>query len=440
MTAYPAHKASGIEWIGDIPEHWYGKKMKYIGSLYGGLSGKSGNDFKTDSELNKPFIPFTNIANNDEIDLSQLQKVIIKEDERQNKVEQEDLFFLMSSENFDDIGKSAVLLDSVDEVYLNSFCRGFRLKNKNYKAKFLNYLLKAQQYRNQIISEAKGFTRINLKMEKINDLIVFCPPLEEQTQIAQFLDQKTAEIDTAIADLQQLIKLLKEKRKALINEAVTKGINPKAPLKPSGIEWIGDIPEHWDNTIFKRYCHLQQGLQIPISKRLLEKVDNSYEYITTKSIHNPDDYRQYILNPKESVICFEDDIILGRTGNTGEVVTGVHGVFHNNFFKIDFNREKISKDFLVNYLKNSRLQESIMLVAGTTTIPDLNHGDFLALPLLLPPLEEQTEIVTHIEKETQRIDTEIQFSKEEINLLKEYKQALITEAVTGKIDVRNYKL
>src|SRR5690554_5717882 len=127
MRKYDSYKPTKIEFLDEIPEHWEEKRMRFLGYLYGGLSGKSATDFnQLTNENNKYFIPFTNIANNFRIDPESLQTVVISENENQNTVQKGDLFFLMSSENYDDVGKSAVLLDDLEETYLNSFCKGFR--------------------------------------------------------------------------------------------------------------------------------------------------------------------------------------------------------------------------------------------------------------------------------------------------------------------------
>lgn len=191
--------------------------------MYSGLSGKSGNDFNQDENPNnKGFIPFTNIANNTYLDKNHLGTVIIEKNESQNRVKKGDIFFLMSSEGYEDIGKSAVLLDDIDEAYLNSFCKGFRIKDQNCEPSFINYVLSSDFYRQQMIVEGKGFTRINLKMEKVNNFEIHIPPhKEEQAEISAFLDSKTETIDKIVGNIKKQIKTLKELRKTLINDVVT---------------------------------------------------------------------------------------------------------------------------------------------------------------------------------------------------------------------------
>lgn len=215
-------KASGIEWIGEIPKHWQIKRLKDVGYLYSGLSGKTGEHFNQEvSDNSQHYIPFTNIANNKYINHEDLHTVLMGENERQNKAKKNDLFFLMSSEGFADIGKSALLIEDVKDTYLNSFCKGYRITKKTVVPKYLNYLLNSPAFRDKFIVQGKGFTRINLKMEKVSDFEFIIPPVEEQTAIAEHLDKKTTTIDAIVANIKLQIDSLKELRKTLINDVVT---------------------------------------------------------------------------------------------------------------------------------------------------------------------------------------------------------------------------
>ena len=205
------------------PSTWSKKRLKDLGFLYSGLSGKGGDDFnQVDNPNNKGFIPFTNIANNTYLKKDHLGTVVVFDGEKQNKVKEGDIFFLMSSEGYEDIGKSAVLAENIDDTYLNSFCKGFRIKQKLCNPYFLNYLLLSDYYRQILIIEGKGFTRINLKMEKVNDFEVYLPiNLNEQSDIVTYLDHKTQTIDKIVSNIQNQITTLKELRKTLINDVVT---------------------------------------------------------------------------------------------------------------------------------------------------------------------------------------------------------------------------
>lgn len=205
------------------PANWTKYRLKDLGKLFSGLSGKSGDDFnQEDNPNNRGFIPFTNIANNTYLKKDHLGTVVINPGEKQNKVRKGDLFFLMSSEGYVDIGKTAVLADDIDEAYLNSFCKGYRVNQNKCNPYFLNYLLLSNIYRQRLIVEGKGFTRINLKMEKVTDFEIFLPPtLSEQQEIANYIDHKTTTVDAIVSNIGKQIDTLKQLRKTLINDVVT---------------------------------------------------------------------------------------------------------------------------------------------------------------------------------------------------------------------------
>ena len=215
-------KASGVDWIGEIPGHWERKRLKDIAYLYSGLTGKAGDDFRCDDiSKTKPYIPFTNILNNLKIDAKKLPRVVMSAGENQNKVRQNDLLFLMSSEDYESIAKSAVVMEDMGEVYLNSFCRGLHFTSNKIYANFINYQLQAQNYRDALRFEARGFTRINIKVDRISSMYVSLPPLSEQLAIATYLDEKCSKIDKIVANLEKQISLYTDMKRSLIDEVIT---------------------------------------------------------------------------------------------------------------------------------------------------------------------------------------------------------------------------
>jgi len=433
MNKYKKYKDSGFDWIGKIPEHWKSIRLKYIGYLYGGLSGKSSKDFNQSSNPdNKPFIPFTNIANNKVIDPNQLQYVVIKEDEKQNQVQKGDLFFMMSSENYEDVGKSTILLDDLGEAYLNSFCKGFRFTEQDYFPTFINYLLLSQPYRSLLQIEANGFTRINLKIDKVNDLSLKVPPFKEQTAIADYLDRKTAEIDELIADKKRLLELYEEEKTAIINQAVTKGLPCKdartcVSFKDSGIDWLGEIPEHWEVKRFKYYFELITDKVIDeLPKIGLENIESK----TGDFMETDSDFAGQGIRFKPKDILF------------GKLRPYLAKVWLSNFegqavgdFYIFRSKNGIQPEFA----KYRILDSSFIEVTNSSTygskMPRVNWEFIADLPIAFPKSKEQTAIVQYIETEINRINTKVEKTKKLIDLLIEYRTALISEVVTGKIKV-----
>lgn len=452
MKGYDSYKNSKIEGIKEVPSHWKSIKLKFIGNLYSGLTGKSGNDFyNEDNPLSRPYINFKNIANNVKINPNQFDLVEIKPNEEQNQVRKGDLFFLMSSENFDDIAKTAVLVDDLNETYLNSFCRGFRIHDKNFAPEFLNYLLLSGYYREILSNEAKGFTRINIQVGKINNFTIYAPfNKEEQTKIAAFLDYKTNLIEATIEKKKRLIELLKEKRQAVINEAVTIGLNPNAKMKDSGVEWLGEINKDWQIKKIKHTTFVKGRIGWQ-NLRAEDFIDYGPYYLVTgtdfkngninwEGCHRVDEER-FNLDP--FIILQEDDILITKDGTIGKIaivkdkpenVTLNSGVFVTRPIKNDY-----IPDYLFWVFNSVVFTHFIDYNKSGATIQHLYQNVFLEFSYPLPTIEEQKELIIFLNQIDNKFKRTISNVEEIIIKLQTYRQSLISEAVTGKIDVRDWQ-
>ncbi|MEI9534887.1 restriction endonuclease subunit S [Moellerella wisconsensis] len=191
---------------------------------------------------------------------------------------------------------------------------------------------------------------------------------------------------------------------------------------------LGEIPTDWSRVKFSDVMSARQGLQISISKRLKVPTKTSKEYITIQSIKKTEQVREYVEAPTKRVTCSKEDVLMTRTGNTGIVVTDVEGAFHNNFFLMDFDRQQVDRDFLVNYLRSNRVQHLILTKAGASTIPDLNHKDFYSIEFPLAPLPEQRKIAKILSTWDKAISTTVRL----IDNSKRQKKALMQQLLTGK--------
>lgn len=252
---------------------------------------------------------------------------------------------------------------------------------ENVDNRFILNFCKSKTFINAMVAQATGASYPAVSDKIVRAALVPDYTYEEQCNISEVLDKVSNVIEKRKAELCSLDDLIKARFVEMFG-------NPEANEKEWKMNTFGDI------------CTVRQGLQIPISKRLTQYEDDCYEYITVQYLHGGKE-REYIKSPKTSVICTQNDILMTRTGNTGMVVTGVDGVFHNNFFLIDFDRNKYDKDFLVQYLKLDIIQADILRRAGTSTIPDLNHSDFYKIKIFEPPIELQkqfTELITQVDK------------------------------------------
>ena len=455
MERYDSYKDSGVDWMNKIPSNWEKSRIRMVGDLYGGLTGKKGSDFNDeDNSSNKPFVPFTNIFNNTYISKDHFQYVNVKENENQNRVLKNDLFFLMSSESYEDLGKCSILLEDVEELYLNSFCKGFRIKDSKVYPLFLNYQLLGSLHKEMISIEGNGFTRINLRQDRLLDIPVFIPPLSEQQQIVSFLDTKTSLIDSLIEKTQRKIELLKEKRTSLINEVVTKGLNPNVEMKDSGVEWIGEIPSHWEYIPTKYFTINDKGVQTgPFGTQLNTKdyVESGVKVMNQKTLID-EDYdigEEFISYEKyESLKVFEvieGDIIMGTRGSFGTGKRTTFGkvsivpsglgdcVLHPCLIRIRLKENLMMKRYYYIYVNDSSyFLDDVKDTSNSTTIEVIYGVTLKDIKVPVPPIQEQQQIVEYLDEQTQLIDKTISIEKKRIELLKEYRQSLISEVVTGK--------
>ena len=260
------------------------------------------------------------------------------------------------------------------------------------------YYFKTSFFKQQIVSIIKkSVNQASFTVTALKELKIPLLPCEEQNKIIKNLDK----INEIINKRQEQLKKVDEL------------------VKSRFIEMFGDPQnneKNWKMKTFKEICTVRQGLQIPISKRLTQVEENCYEYITVAYLHGTKN-KEYVKNPKSTVICTKDDILMTRTGNTGMVITNVSGVFHNNFFLIDFDRDKYVKEFLVEYLNLDLIQGEIMKRAGTSTIPDLNHSEFYKILIYEPPKELQNQFVVFVEQ-TNKSKLEIKKSLDKLEILK----------------------
>ena len=260
----------------------------------------------------------------------------------------------------------------------------------------ISYLAYAMEYMN-LSKYFSGATIPHIYFKDYQKETLPLPPLDEQRRIAATLDKVSDLISKRRQQLDKLDELVKARF----------------------VEMFGDPQnneKNWKMRTFKDIFTVRQGLQIPISKRLTHFEENCYEYITVAYLHGVKE-KEYIKNPKSTVICTKDDILMTRTGNTGMVITNVAGVFHNNFFLIDFDRDKYIKEFLVEYLNLDLIQTELKKRAGTSTIPDLNHNEFYKIAIYEPSINLQNQFAIFV-NQTEKAKTTIRCSLEKLETLK----------------------
>lgn len=268
--------------------------------------------------------------------------------------------------------KMGFIEESMLPLCMNTSTIRFKvLDEKQLRIRYFMYYLKSQHFKGQLAREITGSAQLNYGPSHLKKMVMPLVDISIQDEIVRQMDKVQKIIDMRQMELSHLDDLIKARFVEMFGHP---DLNEKG----------------WKMNTFGDICTVRQGLQIPISKRLTEYEEDCYEYITVQYLHGGKE-REYIKSPKPTVICTKDDILMTRTGNTGMVITNVDGVFHNNFFLIDFDREKYDKDFLVQYLNLDLIQADILRRAGTSTIPDLNHGEFYKIRVFEPPFDLQRQ-------------------------------------------------
>lgn len=446
------YKDSGIEWIGCMPKGWRVCRLKEVGFLYGGLTGKSGTDFDVDEDDKFAyFIPFTNIFNNMVIDTNKLSKVKVEDGEIQNEVHQGDLLFLMSSEDYEGIGKPALLDTSISHLYLNSFCKGLRIVSDNVVPKFLLYMMTSHIMREQIRLEAKGFIRINLRQEKLMNVSLYLPPISEQQRIASYLDKKCAEIDSLVELQEQMLAQLTDYKQSVITEAVTKGLNPKVPMKDSGMPWIGQVPAHWEIRKIKNICKSEKysiktgpfGTQLKGQE--LQPEGDVCVYNQRNVIDGQFDETQFFVssNKAKELTSFYTkplDLLVTSRGTIGRCAIlpkdRPMGILHPCLIALRINQQICNIMWAKIFINDSAcFSTNIFLNSNATTIEVIYTDSLKNILIPIPPLEEQQAIITYLDAQCHEIDSLIALKRQKIETLKEYKKSVIFEAVTGKTNI-----
>lgn len=417
MKKYDNYKVSGIEWIGEIPSHWKKIKFSYITNLM--TCGHA----STPEYVEEGGIPFLSAQNikNEKLDLTVLKQVPISLHEsliKNKKVEKGDLLQVRVG-GADTIGQTAIVdLDFDFSIYVSLAHIKLNELALNGYVKHLCNSVEFKEYCGVLMKKGAGVA--NLNVSDVASMLIPLPSIEEQNSIANYLDQKTTDIDNLIAKKERLIQLLEEERTVIINQAVTKGLDPTVPMKDSSIEWLGEIPENWEVKKIKFVALLKSG-----------------ENITSESIKEEGDYPVYGGNGLRGYYSeFTNDgdyILIGRQG----ALCGNIKYARNRFWASEHAIVCYLKPN-VNWLWFGKLLESMNLnqYNQSAAQPGLAVGVIKNLSIPFPNIEKQNEIVEFIIDYEKRTDEIIEKTKNEIELLKEYKTALISEVVTGKVDVR----
>jgi type I restriction enzyme S subunit len=428
MKKYPKYKVTSDEWISDIPSQWEESKICYVSNIENSGIWGADDEFENSKAI---LIPTTAQLGIDGIwDISSMATRYVSEDEYNRYLcKQGDIVVVKASGSATNIitGKCGFISENEDSQFgFGNFL--LRVRPTTVESKFVFYFLFSHITKMRIEKMVSATTYPNLKVEEYNKSLIFIPPPAEQQQIVNYLDQKTTLIDQIISSSEKKIELLKEQRTAIINQAVTKGLNPKVKMKDSGVEWIGEIPEGWILSKVKWEMNFHNNKRVPIEGEKRSYMSGEYPYYGASGI--VDYVNDYIFDGTYILVGEDGANILSRSTPLAFIVQGKFWV--NNHAHI-----LTSISGVIDYFCYQLELNDYSTVASGSAQPKLTKEALSDINVISPPLSEQQQIVTYLDQKTKEIDDLIASEKKRIELLKEYRHSLISEVVTGKIKVTN---
>ena len=433
MERYERYKDSGVKWIGEIPGHWGMYKLKYlfklnknknIGNKCNTILSLSYGKIKIKKDLNEGLTP----ESYESYQLLSTGDIVIRSTDLQN--------------DHTSLRTGLVKIEgAITSAYIG-------LKNLDMSlcdSRFYHYFLHDWDITKAIYNQGKGL-RQSLNWDDIKNMLIPVLDISEQTAIANYLDSATAKIDEAIAQQQKMIDLLNERKQIIINNAVTKGLNPDAPMKDSGVVWIGEIPEHWEIKKLKHVCQAFGRIGFR-GYSTTDLVDEGEGCITLSPSNMHDGKMQYgkctylsweKYEESPEIKVFNGDILFVKTGSTygkSSIVEDLPLEATINPQLLVFKNFTCNNMFLANVLQSTAIKTQVEISVIGGTIPTISQQKILNYVFPFPTEDEQYAIVEYVESKSAPINSAIKAAEKQISLLQERKQIIINDVVTGKVKV-----
>jgi type I restriction enzyme S subunit len=438
--AYHDNRDAEAEWLGRVPKHWEVKRLKYSASI---------NDEALPETTSPDFeFSYVDIGNVDSVE---------------GIKEKEQLVFETAPSRARRMVRDGDTIVSTVRTYLRAIApikkasenlivsTGFAVvRPREVRSDFLSYALRESSFVETVVARSVGVSYPAINASEVGTIPIPVPPPGEQRAIADFLDRETARLDTLVGKKWELIEKLREKRTALISRTVTHGLNPNVKLKPSGIEWLGDIPEHWE---VKPFRHAMKGgtrnglyksseYSDPDGTPIIQMGEAFASPIIQKTA---DDRLRLTAQEKETWGLQKNDLLFARRSLVfeGSGKCSMVGnlpephIFESSLIRVRPRPDRLDARFLFWFIRSAFSRAQILAITKQVTISGLDTQQLKAIAIVTPPRVEQTAIADYLEGETAKLDRMMEKVGAAIEKLQEYRTALITAAVTGKIDVRN---
>lgn len=447
--AYPKYRDSGVHWLGDIPVHWLAKPLKFVATYQTSNVDKKSDD----DEIPVRLCNYTDVYYRERIrpDQDFMEATATPAEVARFRLRVGDVLITKDSEDWRDIAVPALVEETADDLVCGYHLGIVRPASAAF-GPYLFRVLQSGAVNQQFQIASTGVTRFGLANSAAASAVLPLPPLDEQREIAAFLDRETSRIDTLVEKKRLLIERLEEQRTALISRTVTRGLPPEAAraagldpaprLKPSGVEWLGDVPEHWE---VKRLRHLGEAI-IGLTYDPGDVVDEGEGTLLLRATNvqrgaiSFSDNTFVGCNVPERLITRDGDILIcSRSGSRaliGKCAMIRRGISDGLTFGAFMTVLRSECNDYLYHVFNSAIFEHQSGSFLTSTINQLTVSNLKSFSVPLPPPAERAAIVSFLDQELAEIAAVVQATNVAIERLQEYRAALITAAVTGKIDVR----
>jgi type I restriction enzyme S subunit len=440
---YPAYKDSGVEWLGEIPAGW---EVAPVYARYEVALGKMLDAKRVTGEFSGPYLRNVDVQW-DMVNTEGLPEMDFAPWERERfSVRPGDLLVCEGGE----VGRTAIWRGEIEPCFYQKALHRVRPRANRDDPRLFFYLMNMVAKRGVFAGAGNQNTIDHLTAVQLKHYRFPFAPEPEQRAIAAFLDRETARIDALVAKKERLIALLQEQRTALITRAVTKGLDPTVPMKDSGVEWLGEIPAHWEVKRLKRVSAVENSgaygaepgegaVDLPVCTTAHLTIDGRFlvDEMPVRGFSMLD-AAHYIGAPGDIFVVKSSgsntNIISGKLGLVTETTPKL--VFSNFLMRIRPHRSSVFPEFLAYLLRSELTRERIQRMVATTTYPNIDVPEYVGSAIAIPSIDEQRAVADVLDRETARIDALVAKVREAIDRLKELRTALISAAVTGKIDVR----
>lgn len=416
LKPYPSYKDSGVEWLGEVPQHWEVRRVSHFFSER--REKVSDKDYQPLSVTKNGVVPQLETAA--KTDDGDNRKLVIAGDFVINSRSDR-----KGSSGLSELDGSVSLINTVLKPYGHT------------DGRFAHHLFRSHPFQEEFYRYGKGIVADlwSTNYSEMRNISLAIPENSEQTTIATFLDRETAKLDTLISKQEHLIELLQEKRQAIISHAVTKGLDPDVPMKDSGIEWLGDVPVIWKLKPLFSVCRERNERNLGMREQNLLSL--SFGRIVNKDIDSnegllPESFETYQVIYKGDIVFRLTDLQNDKRSLRTAIVRE-RGIITSAYIAVE--PHDISPEYL-NYLLRGYDTQKVFYSMGGGLRQSMKFSDLRRLPILVPNNKLQNEIVSYLDQETSKIDTLIERARQSIQLAKEHRTALISATVTGKIDVR----